>query len=1383
MKKLLSWVLSLTLVLGSLQMSVSAASYNDVSGHWGETAINYWSQYNVVGGRVDGSFDPDGLMTRGEFAQVMANLLPLEEKADLSQYTDIKGNEWFVPAMEKCVAAGVFSGTSDTTLSPDSNITREEVFVILARIFGLAPQAQANTTFSDSDQISDWAVKQTNAIINQGWVNGIGDNQLWPRANINRASVMQLLMNSIDLYVQKTNTTVTAKEGQFVLVAADGTVINGKADTVVVYGNVTIKGDVKEIIVMAPDAKVTVEGKADQITVNETADSADITVPSYGEVDEIITNASDVTIKGNGKVRSVDANGDNTVVETDGTKVTASEDATGTMAGDEKVPAGESAVVDNSQGSSSSSGSSSGSTYYSVTFTNGTESTSVRVRKGKTVEKPTDPVKEGYTFAGWFDGETLFDFTTPITGSLTLTAKWVENPEPEVPATVYIGDKGYTSLEAALTDLNAATQDVTITLLKDQALTQEMVFTNANDITITVDGGNNTISSNGISGDKLINVIGANVTLKNLTLDNAGTAKGLQVYNNNKSSAADNWVILENVTIKNSAGNGITVNGSKVKATNLTIEGSAWGQSIDVSQGVGVTTPSELILDKTDGLKDAFTIIEDNKTTASVTIGDAANCGARGVAMFEKKSGTFYTKYEYTATAKTNVDFVVPGIFGSAEANGNALSYILSVASAGARIQLDEGTYQAPQVNGTSAFALAHPVSLIGAGEDATTINGHIFINFNGGIGQSQYPDGSAYPITFSDFTLVDDKVDAEVGINTGSVNFTRENYDFTVKNVTFKDFLFGVQLASGYQNNTMAMENVHFESVWCAASMRDTNELTMNDCTFDSVTYQYQTWGGDTDKAGYYKVFNDPSTIDHGAVKPGVGDWESTEASYTNEAGQQVTGTFADAIANAQANSTVKLIRDVELTAPLSGFADGLTIDGAGKIITTTANYGINVPVDTTALTLTDLTLKKADKSGSAIKIPSSTDAMTLTLTDCNVEGFEFGIYRDIPKDTAANTTVNITGGMFKDNYQKAIYIEAMSNSTITGCQFINCGTRATGAASNMATAVDINLKYGDYENITIENCYFKGNGAGLGGALLIKARDDAPSYSTKPATLTGVSITGCTFVDNNRDIVFGEPMKNNQGPTGVTIDGQAVEPSTTTLPGVSTIGGAEVIDYRVPTGKAGVSFAGNTTGVVVDNPSNFEVELTPEKFEDVTDFFCADCVAKPGTDHATHTSFAEVKEDGSLEMEKAEDGRLPYFQLDNVDLANVTYTISYDLTVNFTGESDGVLSVNTGNTNYASDAHFVLKQGEGLYNFAGNTLISDDAAFRSSGTYTVTVTYTLDGGTPKTELTIAPKGNASLQQPITGKGGADKKGIYWCGYTYENVTATISNFTVSAK
>ena len=72
-------------------------------------------------------------------------------------------------------------------------------------------------------------------------------------------------------------------------------------------------------------------------------------------------------------------------------------------------------------------------TYYDVTFNVNMEGVAPvdtqTVKCNETANEPTAPTKEGYKFLGWFEKDAAepFDFTTPITKSMTLTAKWELN--------------------------------------------------------------------------------------------------------------------------------------------------------------------------------------------------------------------------------------------------------------------------------------------------------------------------------------------------------------------------------------------------------------------------------------------------------------------------------------------------------------------------------------------------------------------------------------------------------------------------------------------------------------------------------------------------------------------------------------------------------------------------------------------------------------------------------------------------------------------------------------------------------------------------------------------------------------------------------------------
>lgn len=80
---------------------------------------------------------------------------------------------------------------------------------------------------------------------------------------------------------------------------------------------------------------------------------------------------------------------------------------------------------------------------YTITFDTdgGSLIDEVKVSNGEKVTKPSDPIKEGYTFDGWYIGEVKYDFSKEVTSDLTLKAKWSlieeDNKEDEVKTTTY----------------------------------------------------------------------------------------------------------------------------------------------------------------------------------------------------------------------------------------------------------------------------------------------------------------------------------------------------------------------------------------------------------------------------------------------------------------------------------------------------------------------------------------------------------------------------------------------------------------------------------------------------------------------------------------------------------------------------------------------------------------------------------------------------------------------------------------------------------------------------------------------------------------------------------------------------------------------------------
>ena len=67
--------------------------------------------------------------------------------------------------------------------------------------------------------------------------------------------------------------------------------------------------------------------------------------------------------------------------------------------------------------------------YYTVSFNpdGGSFVQAQSIEEGKFAIEPKSPTKENYSFIAWYNNSLIFDFSTPITSDITLTAKWNPN--------------------------------------------------------------------------------------------------------------------------------------------------------------------------------------------------------------------------------------------------------------------------------------------------------------------------------------------------------------------------------------------------------------------------------------------------------------------------------------------------------------------------------------------------------------------------------------------------------------------------------------------------------------------------------------------------------------------------------------------------------------------------------------------------------------------------------------------------------------------------------------------------------------------------------------------------------------------------------------------
>lgn len=204
-------------------------------------------------------------------------------------------------------------------------------------------------------------------------------------------------------------------------------------------------------------------------------------------------------------------------------------------------------------------------------------------------------------------------------------------------------------------------------------------------------------------------------------------------------------------------------------------------------------------------------------------------------------------------------------------------------------------------------------------------------------------------------------------------------------------------------------------------------------------------------------------------------------------------------------------------------------------------------------------------------LKVDNKFNVSNLEVIGCNFDHLTYGWYflKDLSDETSNVSNIRVLNTSFSNNDFKGIYVEKLSNVVFENCNVSNNGASIQKYIYVLNAGFDITLKAGNYKNIKLNNMTFTNNGLYVkeGAALMIKARgtgNDDFQYTTFPATLDGVSITGGTFTGNERGIRLGEIGKNNVGPTNVTITGAAFNDNIQRYSGNDGSKYGDIIDWR---------------------------------------------------------------------------------------------------------------------------------------------------------------------------------------------------------------------------
>ena len=187
-------------IVPAVEGKPTVTGYTDMANHWASDAVTHLSNIRIISGRGDGTFDPNGNITRAEFVKIVALTYNLYDSEATCEFSDVSADKWYYSYVASLVDGGVITGDADGRFRPDDLISRQDMAVILHRVLqkkGLLPLiSNLERMFDDFDDVSPYAQNSITYMSNMKLINGY-EGKVRPHDPSTRAEAAQIIYNAI----------------------------------------------------------------------------------------------------------------------------------------------------------------------------------------------------------------------------------------------------------------------------------------------------------------------------------------------------------------------------------------------------------------------------------------------------------------------------------------------------------------------------------------------------------------------------------------------------------------------------------------------------------------------------------------------------------------------------------------------------------------------------------------------------------------------------------------------------------------------------------------------------------------------------------------------------------------------------------------------------------------------------------------------------------------------------------------------------------------------------------------------------------------------------------------------------------------------------------
>ncbi|WP_337603738.1 S-layer homology domain-containing protein [Anaerotignum lactatifermentans] len=169
---------------------------------WFFKGVEYVVDKGIMSGVSENEFAPSGKLTRAMLVQMLYNMESRPACDAENAFMDVPVGQWYTDAVIWANDAKIVSGMGEGLFAPNMEITREQMVAMLynyAKYKGYDVTASADLSkFADNASVSTWAQPAMQWAVAEGYISGMGDNQLAPQGTATRAEIASVIMRFME---------------------------------------------------------------------------------------------------------------------------------------------------------------------------------------------------------------------------------------------------------------------------------------------------------------------------------------------------------------------------------------------------------------------------------------------------------------------------------------------------------------------------------------------------------------------------------------------------------------------------------------------------------------------------------------------------------------------------------------------------------------------------------------------------------------------------------------------------------------------------------------------------------------------------------------------------------------------------------------------------------------------------------------------------------------------------------------------------------------------------------------------------------------------------------------------------------------------------------